>query len=188
MLKLILIFIFAFVCSDNQVQGYIVGGCNFNYYAPLLVSVPSTGFTISEQTCGLLIPKETFKEQPFVYFPNALDNVEYTIVMVDPDQPSLPAGTHYLHWILSNIPGYILKTGLGYNVGTTIKDYVPPNPPECSGSHRFIFLVYEQHRVPLRIPIPADRLGFSLSTWLRSIEPFGSMYGPVATVEFLSKY
>lgn len=24
--------------------------------------------------------------------------------MVDPDHPSLPSGTYYLHWVLSNIP------------------------------------------------------------------------------------
>lgn len=51
-----------------NVSGYIVDGC---YYPPIMISVPSTGFTISQQTCGLLIPKETFIEQPFVYYPDA---------------------------------------------------------------------------------------------------------------------
>lgn len=51
----------------------IIDGCSYEYYLPLLITAPTTGFTISEQTCGLLIPKEAFREQPFVYFPNAKD-------------------------------------------------------------------------------------------------------------------
>ncbi|XP_063696024.1 phosphatidylethanolamine-binding protein 4-like [Culicoides brevitarsis] len=188
MLIFALIFVLAFNCYETQTQAYVSDGCNYNFYHPLMVTVPSTGFTISEQTCGLLIPKDTFKEQPFVYYIDAKDNIEYTVLMVDPDHPSTLGGTYYVHWILANIPGYILKTGLGYNVGTTIKEWTPPSPAECSGSHRYIFLVYEQHRVPLRIPIPADRLNFSLNTWLRAIEPYGSMYGPVASTQFVSAY
>lgn len=68
-----LVLILAFSCYESQTQGYVVDGCNFNYYASLIISAPTTGFTISEQTCGLLIPKDTFKEQPFVYLPDAKD-------------------------------------------------------------------------------------------------------------------
>lgn len=85
----------------TNVSAYIVDGC---YYPPILISVPSTGFTISQQTCGLLIPKETFIEQPFVYFPDAKEAMQYTIIMVDPDAPGIIAGTYFLHWINSNIP------------------------------------------------------------------------------------
>lgn len=73
MFVFVFVFLLAFSCYESQTQGYVADGCNFNYYAPLLISAPTTGFTISETTCGLLIPKDTFKEQPFVYYPDAKD-------------------------------------------------------------------------------------------------------------------
>lgn len=66
----------------------------------------------------------------------------YTVVMVDPDVPHHDTGEFYLHWMVVNIPvsiildihtlkiilcyslytfqGYLLKQGLGYEVGDTV--------------------------------------------------------------------
>lgn len=42
------------------------------------------------------------------------------VVMLDPDTPNHATGEFVLHWAVVNIPGYILKQGLGYNVADTI--------------------------------------------------------------------
>nr|XP_016944357.1 protein D3 isoform X2 [Drosophila suzukii] len=65
-----------------------------------------------------------------------------TLLMVDPDAPTRqdPKYREILHWAVVNIPGSSIDPSGGY----TLASYVGSGPPEGTGLHRYIFLVYRQ--------------------------------------------
>jgi phosphatidylethanolamine-binding protein (PEBP) family uncharacterized protein len=65
-------------------------------------------------------------------------NKLFTLLMSDPDAPTDIPGTSWLHWLIVNIPGDIPVI----ENGDEIMHYSPPTPP--SGTHRYIFTLYEQ--------------------------------------------
>ena len=79
------------------------------------------------------------KDEPIVNWPTE-GGQHYTLVMTDPDAPSRkePTRGQIKHWIVVNIPGTNLTRG------ETIVEYLGSAPPEGSGLHRYIFLVYKQ--------------------------------------------
>ncbi|CAG7837088.1 unnamed protein product [Allacma fusca] len=64
----------------------------------------------------------------------------YTLVMTDPDAPSRadPKFREWHHWLVVNIPGSDVSKG------ETLSEYIGSGPPEGTGLHRYVFLVYEQ--------------------------------------------
>lgn len=90
--------------------------------------------------------------KPSVYYP-AVSNKLYTLIMHDPDAPV----GNVVHWTIVNIKGSDIKSG------KEIIKYKGPAPPSGSGTHRYIFLVYEQlteiknNTIP-NIVIPMDKL------------------------------
>lgn len=60
--------------------------------------------------------------------------------MVDPDAPSreTPTAREICHWLVINIPGNKVADG------QTIAEYIGSGPPEGSGLHRYIFLIFKQ--------------------------------------------
>ena len=83
-------------------------------------------------TKQFLSPKETSVE-PSVSFP-ADTNKLYILVMYDPDA----VVGNYIHWLVTNIPGSNI------NGGKNIFEYNGPAPPKNSGTHHYIFKIYEQ--------------------------------------------
>ncbi|XP_053698466.1 protein D3-like [Sabethes cyaneus] len=79
------------------------------------------------------------KDQPTVSW-DAEPNGLYTLIMTDPDAPSRanPKMREWKHWIVTNIAGSDLSTG------ETLAEYISSAPPEGSGLHRYVFLVYKQ--------------------------------------------
>lgn len=64
----------------------------------------------------------------------------YTLAMVDPDAPSRadPARGQCLHWLVVNIPSNKISEG------KTMVEYIGSGPPEGTGLHRYIFLLFKQ--------------------------------------------
>lgn len=71
---------------------------------------------------------------------NADENELYTLLMVDPDAPSRadPKFRSYKHWAVINIPGADVARG------DQITEYIGSGPPNKTGLHRYVFLMYKQ--------------------------------------------
>lgn len=85
-----------------------------------------------------LQPKQV-KDQPEVTW-DAEEGSLYTLLMVDPDAPSRETPTYreILHWLVINIPGNKVADG------QVIAEYIGSGPPEGSGLHRYVFLIFKQ--------------------------------------------
>lgn len=79
------------------------------------------------------------KDQPEVTW-EAEAGALYTLLMVDPDAPSRQEPTYreILHWLVINVPGNKVADG------QVVAEYIGSGPPEGSGLHRYVFLVFKQ--------------------------------------------
>ncbi|XP_012226993.1 protein D2 isoform X3 [Linepithema humile] len=79
------------------------------------------------------------KDEPNVKW-SGKDNKFYTLCMTDPDAPSRkePKFREWHHWLVGNIPGTDVSKG------EVLSAYIGSGPPEKTGLHRYVFLVYEQ--------------------------------------------
>ncbi|XP_054157801.1 protein D1-like [Oppia nitens] len=79
----------------------------------------------------------------------------YTVIMLDPDVAEDIRAIK--HWLIVNVPDNDLSKG------ELLAPYVGSRPPQDSGLHRYIFLVYKQlagHLYHTEVPLkPNDRLG-----------------------------
>ena len=71
---------------------------------------------------------------------NAEPGALYTLLFTDPDAPSRETPTlgEVCHWLVINIPGSKVAKG------QTVAEYIGSGPPEGSGMHRYIFLIFKQ--------------------------------------------
>lgn len=106
----------AFAC-EVRFDPELMNGCAFDSLA--LVN-PSSGFVITGENCGLEVDKETFYDQPFVFYSRAASFLRYSMIMVDKDNPLVADGNMYLHWLATDIDGESLKYGLGVESGNTV--------------------------------------------------------------------
>lgn len=96
----------AFLVSKNRgcYVDDVLGGCEFE---PLAIVNPSSGYVITGENCGLEVDKETFHEQPFVFYSEAKDYMKYTLMMVDNDNPLADDDDVFLHWLVTGIDGNV---------------------------------------------------------------------------------
>ncbi|XP_001850217.2 protein D1 [Culex quinquefasciatus] len=80
------------------------------------------------------------KEQPQIEWTVDDPSSYYTLFMVDPDAPNRaePKFRSVCHWFVGNIPGTRIAEG-DHRIA-----FVGSGPPQGSGLHRYIFLVYKQ--------------------------------------------
>ncbi|CAG2177760.1 unnamed protein product, partial [Oppiella nova] len=107
-------------------------------------SVPKDKITVKyssglEVKFGNELTPTQVKTKPVVDWP-ADNSSHYTLVMTDPDAPSRedPMFGQYKHWLVINIPGNDVAKG------RTLAEYKGSGPPQGTGLHRYIFLVYKQ--------------------------------------------
>jgi phosphatidylethanolamine-binding protein (PEBP) family uncharacterized protein len=105
---------------------------------------------------GKTLSKRNTVEQPFVLFTGEEGKV-YTLLMSDPDAQA----NSWLHWLITNIPGE------STNVldGQVITSYAGPSPP--SGTHRYIFTLYEQPAGSMMVRPPFERGNFQVDQFER---------------------
>ena len=125
------------------------------------------------------------KDQPeFSYKAKGSDKL-YTLVMVDPDAPSRkePKLREILHFMIANIPGTDVAKG------DTLAEYIGSGPPQGTGLHRYIFLLYEQKarlQSNLRIPKTSrvGRINFSIRKFAKE----NNLGEPIAANFYQAQY
>ncbi|XP_017079230.2 LOW QUALITY PROTEIN: protein D2 [Drosophila eugracilis] len=88
---------------------------------------------------GVELTPTQVKDQPNVEW-EAQPGEYYTLIMTDPDAPSRaePKFREFKHWVLVNIAGNDLSSG------EAIAEYIGSGPPQGTGLHRYVFLLYKQ--------------------------------------------
>ncbi|CAG0878858.1 unnamed protein product [Darwinula stevensoni] len=100
----------------------------------------------------------------------------YCVVMLDPDAVG-EKHQESLLWMVVNIPGNAIHEG------QTVAPYRPPRSNPFSGTHRFVFLVFEQpQEISLKNIISSRREHFSA----RDFANFYQLGGPIAANYFTS--
>jgi len=110
----------------------------------------------------------------------------YALIMSDPDAPSRaePKAREILHWFVGNIPGNDLSAG------QHLTAYVGSGPPQGSGLHRYIFLLFRQqgkHEYNLQVVSNRSRDGrinFSTADFVKQ----HNLVGPVAGNYYQAEY
>ncbi|KAK4871574.1 hypothetical protein RN001_015698 [Aquatica leii] len=145
------------------------------------VSYPSGA---SVQEGNQLTPTEV-KDIPIVSW-TADSNTFYTLCMTDPDAPSRkkPDFREWHHWLVGNIPGNNI------NHGETLSEYVGSGPPQGTGLHRYVFLVYKQPKqLTFDEPRLTNRSGDNRAKF--SIKKFAEKYklgNPIAGNFYQAEY
>lgn len=106
--------------------------------APVEVAKVSFNSGVSANLGNELKPRQV-KDVPKVEW-NADAKALYTLCLTDPDAPSRKEPTYreWHHWLVGNIPGGDVAKG------ETLSAYVGSGPPEGTGLHRYVYLVYKQ--------------------------------------------
>ncbi|XP_067631198.1 protein D2-like isoform X1 [Eurosta solidaginis] len=99
---------------------------------------------------GIELTPTQVSAQPTVQW-DAESDALYTLIMTDPDAPSRkdPRFREFHHWLIGNIPGGDLSKG------DVLTAYVGSSPPQGSGLHRYVFLLYKQ---PTKIRFQEPRI------------------------------
>ncbi|EDV90700.1 phosphatidylethanolamine-binding protein homolog F40A3.3 [Drosophila grimshawi] len=68
------------------------------------------------------------------------ENALYAVILTDPDAPSRkePKFREWHHWLVVNVPGTQVDKG------DVLSAFVGAGPPQGTGLHRYVFLVYKQ--------------------------------------------
>lgn len=126
------------------------------------------------------------KNIPTVRWPTE-PGAQYTLILTDPDAPSRaePRLREGLHWLVVNIPGTDIEAG------ETYAEYIGAGPPQGSGLHRYLFLVFKQpvgrivlDRAKVSATSVEGRYGFKTR---HLVEEFG-FAAPVAANYFQASY
>jgi len=107
---------------------------------------------------GNILTPSQVQVAPNVTIDNPNSNHYYTLLLVDPDAPSNanPTMREYLHWFVANIPGSAPIT----TNGEAIVEYIGSLPPEKTGKHRYVFLLFEHNG---KITFSEQKIGKNLN-------------------------
>jgi len=94
---------------------------------------------------GKVLTPTQVKDQPTIQW-KAEENAFYTLCMTDPDAPSRenPKFREWHHWLVGNIPGSDVSKGEDLSKGEILSEYIGSGPPQDTGLHRYVFLLYKQ--------------------------------------------
>ncbi|CAG0912786.1 unnamed protein product [Notodromas monacha] len=88
---------------------------------------------------NILTPTQVKDEPSKLTWPTTEGKL-YTVCMTDPDAPSRasPGFREWHHWLVVNVPENRIADG------KTLSAYVGSGPPQGTGLHRYVYLVFEQ--------------------------------------------
>ncbi|XP_055602150.1 uncharacterized protein LOC129750956 [Uranotaenia lowii] len=173
------------ICTVTLSSPEQLDGCSFS---PLIAMADQSGWTLSKPNCGQTVTADLFEVPPILFFDFAEPEKLYTLVFVDLDGASSSTSSGqsedkmFLHWIVVNVPEAALMQGMTSSDGDIVMDYLPPSA--ASYEHRFGFYLYEQAFGTCYPPMPNSREDFSLTAWIQSIYPEGTLCGPVGAIGF----
>ena len=70
------------------------------------------------------------------------------------------------------------------SLGKVLMAHNGPSPPQGTGPHRYVFLLYSQGRNPVRARVSRNRAGFSIKKWTSGRNDLGD---PVAGNFYLAE-
>ena len=104
-----------------------------------------------------LTPLQTREEPEIEYIANP--NKLYTLIMYDPDAQV----GNYVHWVTINVPGNAISHG------QQLLNYKGPAPPQGTGIHRYIFLIFEQGKRINAQNIPESKRSMTMNELYRDL-------------------
>lgn len=120
------------------------------------------------------VPIEITKNKPDV----TLNSIGYsTLIMYDIDVPYPGEDGVFIHWLVVNIPNSNI------NNGTTVIEYISPNPPEDSKNHRYYIVEYLQSEFIDTNTLPYE---FTFNDFIDMINRYGLVLGD--TLHFKTGY
>ncbi|XP_050101631.1 protein D3-like [Anopheles aquasalis] len=131
--------------DDEKVPSTTSEAFERNQIVPdLLESAPQEALKVTypsevEVSLGNELTPTQVKDKPMLQWTTKPDTL-YTVLMADPDAPSRsnPEMRSWKHWVVGNVPSSRVDQG------TVLADYVGAGPPQGTGLHRYVFLVYQQ--------------------------------------------
>jgi len=124
------------------------------------------------------------KDQPrFTY--EAKPDDHYTLVMVDPDAPSRkePKLREILHFMVANIPGQDVDKG------DVLAEYIGSGPPQGTGLHRYIFLLFKQSgRLESKMKISKTSRNGRVNFSIRKFAKEHNLGDPIAANFYQAQY
>ena len=107
--------------------------------------------SLAASNSGPILSLEASQTQPTVTW--SPDAHQYTVVCWDPDAPA----KSWLHWLVINCTTI--------DSGKALQPWAPPSPPPGSGTHRYIFGLFQQSG-PLNLSAPS-RSAFQLAQFVK---------------------
>lgn len=149
-------------CDDGIINdlGLIGLGTNNANFDELFVGFDPD----NEVLFGNTLKLDNVQTPPYLNLETFTDSKYHTLVMVDPDAPSRqnPIYGEWLHWLMTDIP-----KGQGIWDGKQVMDFSPSGPPQGTGKHRYVFLLFS-HNEEIGPGIgfnPNDRSGFKINQY-----------------------
>lgn len=129
-------------------------------------------------------PRFSFTADPNGRSPSVSDSDLFTVVMTDPDAPSSTdrKWSEFCHYVVSDLEVYDDTTryqnpedtgeaatrpsylSVELVRGNVLVDYMGPAPPEDTGKHRYVFLLYKQYRDSSTYTRVSDRTNWGYGT------------------------
>ena len=150
---------------------------------------------------GFILPSLKLKKAPKVSYKcrsrgtsYSADSLFFTLVLSDPDCPSRTVHSlrELVHWLVVNIPGDRVSEG------SELLTYLPVAPPQDSGLHRYVFMLYKQNGKMNEDNLTScknffeNRVGLNTNHFLTSLRNQDSLPlldpQPVALEAFLSEW
>ncbi|CAF3979326.1 unnamed protein product [Rotaria magnacalcarata] len=124
---------------------------------PLNVNYPYDNDQVTPIYSGNRLYAKDASEKPQVEWKSTNESNEYyTLIFTNLDGHLKEDNAEVLHWFVGNIPGNQIDKG------ETLCTYLPPFPPNGSGWHRCVFLLYKHQNGPINFselygPLPENR-------------------------------